>query len=118
MAPGDVGMCEHLAGDLLADLGYDLSGARPSLRALSQLVPHNMTVRTRRSRGVAARPRERGSPGWSRHGSERRQKLVSDHLVQGEATPGFEIGVRIDQTLTETRRDHGRASSRPWAWST
>ncbi|MDX1566327.1 MAG: aconitate hydratase [Longimicrobiales bacterium] len=29
------------------------------------------------------------------------QKLISDHLLEGEMTPGEEIGIRIDQTLTQ-----------------
>lgn len=29
------------------------------------------------------------------------QKLIKDHLVEGEMTPGEEIGLRIDQTLTQ-----------------
>ena len=29
------------------------------------------------------------------------QKLIKDHLVDGEMTPGTEIGLRIDQTLTQ-----------------
>ena len=29
------------------------------------------------------------------------RKLISDHLVEGDATPGSEIGIRIDQTLTQ-----------------
>src|SRR4051794_38294939 len=29
------------------------------------------------------------------------QKLIEAHLVEGEATPGDEIGLRIDQTLTQ-----------------
>ncbi|MBD3257522.1 aconitate hydratase [candidate division GN15 bacterium] len=29
------------------------------------------------------------------------RKLIDDHLVEGEATPGQEIGLRIDQTLTQ-----------------
>ena len=29
------------------------------------------------------------------------QKLLADHLVSGEMTPGEEIGLRIDQTLTQ-----------------
>ncbi len=29
------------------------------------------------------------------------QKLIADHLVSGEMTPGTEIGLRIDQTLTQ-----------------
>ncbi len=29
------------------------------------------------------------------------QKLIADHLVSGEMTPGEEIGLRIDQTLTQ-----------------
>ncbi len=29
------------------------------------------------------------------------QKLISSHLVEGEMTPGQEIGLRIDQTLTQ-----------------
>ncbi|QDP96276.1 aconitate hydratase [Microlunatus elymi] len=29
------------------------------------------------------------------------QKLISSHLVEGEMTPGEEIGLRIDQTLTQ-----------------
>ena len=29
------------------------------------------------------------------------QKLIADHLVEGEMTPGSEIGLRIDQTLTQ-----------------
>ncbi|HPS53285.1 MAG TPA: aconitase family protein, partial [Phycisphaerae bacterium] len=29
------------------------------------------------------------------------QKILEEHLVEGELTPGSEIGVRIDQTLTQ-----------------
>lgn len=29
------------------------------------------------------------------------QKLIQDHLVEGEMTPGLEIGLKIDQTLTQ-----------------
>ena len=29
------------------------------------------------------------------------QKLIADHLVEGEPTPGREVGLRIDQTLTQ-----------------
>jgi aconitate hydratase len=29
------------------------------------------------------------------------EKLIADHLVDGEATPGAEIGIRVDQTLTQ-----------------
>ena len=29
------------------------------------------------------------------------QKLISSHLAEGEMTPGEEIGIRIDQTLTQ-----------------
>ncbi|HBQ58511.1 MAG TPA: aconitate hydratase, partial [Balneolaceae bacterium] len=29
------------------------------------------------------------------------QKLIKDHLVEGEMTPGEEIGLKIDQTLTQ-----------------
>src|SRR3954465_14801746 len=29
------------------------------------------------------------------------QKLISTHLLEGEMVPGIEIGVRIDQTLTQ-----------------
>jgi aconitate hydratase len=29
------------------------------------------------------------------------QKLINNHLVEGEMTPGEEIGIRIDQTLTQ-----------------
>jgi aconitate hydratase len=29
------------------------------------------------------------------------QKLIGAHLVQGEMTPGSEIGIRVDQTLTQ-----------------
>jgi aconitate hydratase len=29
------------------------------------------------------------------------QKILSNHLVEGELTPGKEIGIRIDQTLTQ-----------------
>ncbi len=29
------------------------------------------------------------------------QKLIADHLASGETTPGSEIGLRIDQTLTQ-----------------
>jgi len=29
------------------------------------------------------------------------QKLIKDHLVKGEMTPGTEIGLKIDQTLTQ-----------------
>ena len=29
------------------------------------------------------------------------QKLIQSHLVSGEMTPGTEIGLKIDQTLTQ-----------------
>src|SRR5580765_9046649 len=29
------------------------------------------------------------------------QKLIEAHLVEGEMTPGTEIGLRVDQTLTQ-----------------
>jgi len=29
------------------------------------------------------------------------QKLIEAHLVDGELTPGSEIGLRVDQTLTQ-----------------
>jgi aconitate hydratase len=29
------------------------------------------------------------------------QKLIQSHLVEGNLTPGSEIGIRIDQTLTQ-----------------
>jgi len=29
------------------------------------------------------------------------EKLIEDHLVEGEMTPGTEIGLRVDQTLTQ-----------------
>jgi aconitate hydratase len=29
------------------------------------------------------------------------QKLIASHLVSGEMTPGQEIAIRIDQTLTQ-----------------
>ncbi len=29
------------------------------------------------------------------------QKLIQSHLVKGEMIPGTEIGIRIDQTLTQ-----------------
>ena len=29
------------------------------------------------------------------------KKLIASHLVEGEMTPGQEIGIRIDQTLTQ-----------------
>jgi aconitate hydratase len=29
------------------------------------------------------------------------RKLIADHLVSGEMVPGQEIGLRIDQTLTQ-----------------
>jgi len=29
------------------------------------------------------------------------EKLISDHLLEGEMTPGEEIGIRMDQTLTQ-----------------
>ena len=29
------------------------------------------------------------------------QKLISSHLVSGEMRPGCEVGLRIDQTLTQ-----------------
>ena len=29
------------------------------------------------------------------------QKLISSHLVHGDMTPGSEIAIRIDQTLTQ-----------------
>src|SRR5918999_1527502 len=29
------------------------------------------------------------------------QKLIADHLVEGELAPGVEVGIRVDQTLTQ-----------------
>jgi Aconitase A len=29
------------------------------------------------------------------------QKLIADHLVEGEMRPGVEVGIRVDQTLTQ-----------------
>jgi homoaconitase/3-isopropylmalate dehydratase large subunit len=29
------------------------------------------------------------------------QKLIASHLVEGEMVPGGEIGIRVDQTLTQ-----------------
>ena len=29
------------------------------------------------------------------------QKIIKEHLVKGEMVPGTEIGLRIDQTLTQ-----------------
>ena len=29
------------------------------------------------------------------------QKLIQSHLVEGEMIPGGEIGIRVDQTLTQ-----------------
>ena len=29
------------------------------------------------------------------------QKILKDHLVSGEMVPGSEIGIKIDQTLTQ-----------------
>ena len=29
------------------------------------------------------------------------RKLIQSHLVEGDTTPGAEIGLRIDQTLTQ-----------------
>ena len=29
------------------------------------------------------------------------QKIIKSHLISGEMTPGAEIGLRIDQTLTQ-----------------
>ena len=29
------------------------------------------------------------------------EKILDDHLVEGELTPGEEIGIEIDQTLTQ-----------------
>ena len=29
------------------------------------------------------------------------QKILADHLISGELTPGEEISIRIDQTLTQ-----------------
>jgi hypothetical protein len=34
------------------------------------------------------------------------QKLIESHLVEGEMTPGGEIGLRIDQTLTQDATGH------------
>jgi aconitate hydratase len=34
-------------------------------------------------------------------GSSLAQKIISDHLVEGKMIPGEEIGIRIDQTLTQ-----------------
>jgi len=29
------------------------------------------------------------------------EKILDDHLVEGDLTPGEEIGIEIDQTLTQ-----------------
>ena len=43
------------------------------------------------------------------------QKLISSHLVHGDMTPGSEIAIRIDQTLTQDSTPWPTSSSRPWA---
>ena len=45
------------------------------------------------------------------------QKILAAHLLSGELTPGTEISIRIDQTLTRTPPALWLiSSSRPWAW--
>jgi len=34
------------------------------------------------------------------------QKLIKSHLVNGSITPGEEIGIKIDQTLTKMPQVH------------
>jgi hypothetical protein len=48
MSPEDVALCEEAAGDLLAELGYELSGAPPSLRARARMVRIDLGMKTRR----------------------------------------------------------------------
>lgn len=35
-------------------------------------------------------------------------KLIASHLVSGTLRPGEEIGIRVDQTLTQERDGNGR----------
>src|SRR2546423_5496277 len=42
----------------------------------------------------------RGLRGCIEHGRNVAQKLIAEHVVDGEMTAGAEVGVRIDQTLT------------------
>ena len=34
------------------------------------------------------------------------QKIIKEHLVSGDMTPGSEVALRIDQTLTQGRHRH------------
>ena len=43
------------------------------------------------------------------------EKLISSHLVDGEMEPGTEIGLKIDQTLTQDATGTWScSSSKPW----
>src|SRR6185503_144597 len=46
-----------------------------------------------------ARPSDFAREGWL--GASVAHQLIESHLVSGEMTPGGEIGIRIDQTLTQ-----------------
>ena len=36
-----------------------------------------------------------------RHGAQRRAQLLESHLPEGDLSPGREIAIRVDQTLTQ-----------------
>ena len=43
-------------------------------------------------------------------------KILKEHLVEGELVPGSEIGIRIDQTLTQDATGTmAYLQLRPWA---
>ncbi|GAB2819200.1 aconitate hydratase [Streptomyces daliensis] len=50
--------------------------------------------------GETGRTRETAAPETPAHGTLA-QRLIADHLVEGRAEPGEEIGLRVDQTLTQ-----------------
>src|SRR6202011_143110 len=70
----------------------------PASRVVKPMAPgaalHRSTRRAPRAIAIAVR-RERGMP------FNVTRKLIGSHLVSGEMTPGEEIAIQIDQTLTQ-----------------
>lgn len=71
-------------------------------RATGDTAQTTRTARTphaaQRTEAAAAGPA--GRPGRNAHGTVTHQ-LIEDHLVEGRMVPGTEIGLRVDQTLTQ-----------------
>ena len=62
--------------------------------------PHNRGMKRRMNAGLD-RPASPATGGKESMGLTLAEKLIKAHLVSGDMTPGSEIGLKIDQTLTQ-----------------